>query len=94
MTGECWEKVSECIDKNGNNSMSKPELDPSSPSFNVTEFLCCDLMQQAAVNDKKCFCNINTFVKENPSEAANTTVVLSICKIVEDSVASLNSFCA
>ena len=77
-----------------NNTAVKPELDPSSPSFNATEFFCCDLMQEAATTDKKCFCNINDFVMENPTLAANTTILLSVCNIIDFSLTSLDDFCA
>ncbi|CAO2819792.1 unnamed protein product [Amaranthus hypochondriacus] len=94
LEGECWETILNCIGENVNNTALKPELDPVSSSFNVTEFLCCDLMQAAATTDKKCFCHINDFVMENPTVAANTTIILSACNIIDFSDISLDDFCA
>ncbi|XP_021743950.1 cysteine-rich receptor-like protein kinase 10 isoform X2 [Chenopodium quinoa] len=89
-SGICWEKYDQCVSNNLNST--EPQFDKSSPSFNITEFICCDLLRQSAVNEKQCFCNVNTFITENPSFAPNVTLVLGACGIA-DSVASLNAFC-
>uniref|UniRef100_A0A803MCS4 Bifunctional inhibitor/plant lipid transfer protein/seed storage helical domain-containing protein n=1 Tax=Chenopodium quinoa TaxID=63459 RepID=A0A803MCS4_CHEQI len=88
----CWEEIGTCIQKNLNRSELEPTLNPDSPAFNVTEFFCCPLMQQAARTEKQCFCAINTVIQDNPDSATNITLVLSACNIAS-STASLNNFC-
>ncbi|XP_021725660.1 uncharacterized protein LOC110692892 isoform X1 [Chenopodium quinoa] len=88
----CWREIDHCIDRSHNRSELEPTLNPSSPAFNLTEFLCCPLMQQTARIDKECFCTIKPFLEENPDQITNTTLVMSACNIVT-SITSLNNFC-
>ncbi|KMT12567.1 hypothetical protein BVRB_5g098120 [Beta vulgaris subsp. vulgaris] len=86
----CWEEIGQCLTNNVNST--EPQFDTSSPSFNVTEFFCCPLIQESARNEKQCFCTMNTVITQDPSLAPNVTQLLGACGIA-DSVASLNSFC-
>ncbi|KAH9604775.1 hypothetical protein KSS87_010211 [Heliosperma pusillum] len=90
--GLCWNNINKCITDHASQSAVEPKFDPASPSFNITEFLCCPLMVQTAQNDKECFCVIDTVIHQDPSLASNITNIFSLCSIV-DSVASLDNFC-
>ncbi|KAL9242884.1 hypothetical protein vseg_016842 [Gypsophila vaccaria] len=90
--GQCWNKINKCILGHEAQSLVEPKYNPGSPSFNITEYLCCPLMVQTAQIDKECFCVVDTVVHQNPSLASNVTTFLSLCSIV-DSIPSLDNFC-
>ncbi|KNA18505.1 hypothetical protein SOVF_070140 isoform A [Spinacia oleracea] len=89
-SGICWENITQCMTSNLNST--EPQFDRSSASFNLTEFLCCNLILQSVRNEKECFCNINTFISQDPSSAPNVILVLGACGVA-DSVASVNALC-
>lgn len=88
----CWEKISNCILDHLNESNSEPQFDTSSPLFNLSETLCCPLIQQTVENDRQCFCYINTAIHDNPSLGTNFTSLFSSCEVA-DSLDSLNNLC-
>uniref|UniRef100_A0A803L6H5 Protein kinase domain-containing protein n=2 Tax=Chenopodium quinoa TaxID=63459 RepID=A0A803L6H5_CHEQI len=76
------------IDRSG----SEPQFNSSSSMFNLSEFLCCPLIQQTAQTEKQCFCFVNTFINQNPSFESNVTLVLSYCQVA-NSLTSLKTYC-
>ncbi|KAK9698708.1 hypothetical protein RND81_08G125100 [Saponaria officinalis] len=92
--GLCWNKIGKCmLDQMGrlfDEPTTKPG--PTSPSFNMTQTLCCPLIEQAAQNDRECFCVMDTLAHKDPKQVSNIINLLSLCNIV-DSVASLDNFC-
>ncbi|CAO2819788.1 unnamed protein product [Amaranthus hypochondriacus] len=93
MEGRCWDDISACIVDHVNNTESNPEWEPLSSSFNITEFLCCPLIEQTSTTEKECFCTITTFLDQNPSQAPNITQLLTLCGIINNSVIALHNFC-
>ncbi|KAK9668333.1 hypothetical protein RND81_13G052600 [Saponaria officinalis] len=88
----CWNKISKCILDHEARSLVEPKYNPKSPSFNMTDYLCCPLMVQTVETDKACFCTIDTVLHQNPTLASNVTTIFSVCSIV-DSLASLDNLC-
>ncbi|KAJ8420289.1 hypothetical protein Cgig2_030500 [Carnegiea gigantea] len=91
---QCWKNIADCLDEHFNQT-SKPEFDSNSPSFNGTEFFCCPLIQEAAQNEKPCFCEMNTFVHQNPSNNTGVLKLLNFCGVTDsESLDSFDAFCS
>ncbi|KAL2925945.1 DnaJ-like protein subfamily C GRV2, partial [Bienertia sinuspersici] len=76
-TAACWDDISHCVEENVNTSATDPNFDPTSPSFNMSEFLCCPLIHETAIVEKECFCTVNTFIQQFPVQAANVSFLLT-----------------
>ncbi|KAH9603618.1 hypothetical protein KSS87_019838, partial [Heliosperma pusillum] len=87
---KCWKNVYDCLAEHSNST--DPRFNRSSTSFNITETMCCSLVQYAAKNEKMCFCEVNTFVQQNASYASNVNLLLATCKVTT-SIAALGAFC-
>ncbi|CAO2827295.1 unnamed protein product [Amaranthus hypochondriacus] len=77
----CWQTVANCVGDNVNKSETVLQLDPSSSSFNATEFFCCPLMQQIATAEKHCFCSVDSLIQQDPSLEFNFTQIFTLCSI-------------
>lgn len=86
--GPCWLEVANCLQNNLNQSTQNQ---PTTSFNNVSEALCCPLIQQTAQKDKTCFCSISDFLHQNPA-GPNMTLILTICNVI-DSLASFDAFC-
>ncbi|KAL9231093.1 hypothetical protein vseg_006356 [Gypsophila vaccaria] len=90
--GLCWNKVTKCMLGQMGRLFDEPKPNQMGPSYNMTQALCCPLIEHTAQTDRECFCAMDTLAHIDATQASNVIYLLSACKIV-DSVAALDNFC-